>query len=149
MYIMIHIFTDSSCSKINGVGCFCILNSLDDVADIRTVVFNCHKSTCVEFMTVLAAFDYLKRMELIVVGKINIYTDCDGFVKYSETKKNNSIDIDACDKLKGYFDVYDIDVHKIKGHNKKDNIVTREQKIFRIIDRCARKELRKLNRCIG
>lgn len=136
---MIHIFSDASCSKTNGVGCYAILYSLTDDLHINTYYNDCHKSTKMEFLTIL---DALEKLNNNVKNEITIYTDCDGFVKFKKTRKNNSVSENLNSKLNDYFDKNVINVVKMKGHNKKDSIITKEQEIFRIIDRITRKKLR-------
>lgn len=143
---MLHIFSDSSCSKTKGIGCFSLLTDLkEDEIEINYIVENCTSSTRMEFITILNALEHAKNKNLIN-GQILIYTDCESFVRYGKTKTNNSIDLEMNSAMQKYFDNYKIEIIKMKGHNKKTNIVTREQEIFSILDKKARKILRDKNK---
>lgn len=136
---MLHIFSDASCSKKYGVGCYCILSSLNDILDIKVYELMCHQSTTMEFMTILNALESINNTEKL---NISLYTDCNNFIKYTKTKKTNAIDEDIILRFDKIFYNNNINVIKIKGHSKKCDKTTKEQEIFHIIDKFARKSLR-------
>ena len=138
---MIHIFSDASCSEVLGVGCYCIMASLTDEINIMTVETDNYKSTKMEFFTILTALKSINSSS----DQIIIYTDCKSFIRYMNEGISNAIDDVMKNELDQLLSQFDIEVVKIKGHNKKDLIITKEQEIFSIIDKTARKRLRHSN----
>ena len=139
---MIYLFTDSSCSKSYGVGCYTLMNSINDLPILNTITLPNKSSTEMEFLTILYSLNSTDIND--PMQDITIYTDCAGFIQYCQTGMNHSIDDETHQQLQNHFINHKIMVNKIKGHSKQDNIITREQEIFRMIDKHARKTLRSI-----
>ena len=140
---MYNIYSDSSIlNKSIGIGCYYIPQLYDT---IKTVKIDTNKSTLMEIYTLIQSLDDLTTKSHNIES-INIYTDCQGFVKLANRRNNIIHKLDANNNLHNlylqyynYLDKYNIVVHKIKGHTKKDNRITEHEKIFDTVDKYTRK----------
>lgn len=145
-----HVFTDSSVNTKTkkGIGCYLILNSLDDnftQENIQTIQLNDTSSTIAELDTikyVLTEIDKYNPTE-----DIYLYTDCENYVNLIEKRqydenliKHTNYEmykeiIDLTNKLK-------IKVIWIKGHSNQANKTEHYETIFAVVDKTARFRLR-------
>jgi len=145
-----HIFTDSSVNTKTktGIGCYLILNSLDEEftqENIQTIQINDTSSTIAEFSTIKYVLNELDKYN--PTDDIYLYTDCENFVnlinkrqydnnliKHTNYKEYKEI-IDLVNKLK-------INIVWVKGHDKQINKTEPYEKIFSVVDKTARFRLR-------
>ena len=171
---MYNIYSDSSiCNKTLGVGCYIIsqvgpkkltilegqvgvLNQNGLEAQIhdtmKTVKKETNKSTLMEIYTIIQALDELTT-KCKNIQAINIYTDCQGFVKLVDRRDKLSVKLDPNNELHqlysqyyNYLDKYNITAIKIKGHDKKSNRVTEHEQIFDSVDKYTRKVINQIDK---
>lgn len=145
-----HIFTDSSVNTKTktGIGCYLILNNLDDEfqqENIQTVELKDTSSTMAELSTIKYILDEVNKYNPI--ENIYLYTDCENFVNLIEKRQHNENLIKHTNYVM-YKEIIDM-VNKLnvkiiwtKGHSKQTNKVESYEKIFAIVDKTARLRLR-------
>uniref|UniRef100_A0A6C0CA52 RNase H type-1 domain-containing protein n=1 Tax=viral metagenome TaxID=1070528 RepID=A0A6C0CA52_9ZZZZ len=142
-----HIFTDSSVKNNIAIGCYLIIEDLDDPIDIKTISMISSSSTIAEMTTihhVLVIVDMMPNK----LSHITLYTDCENFVNLIERRQYD-------EKLKNHrnYEFYktlidlvknnNVDVKWIKGHSKKAD-KDKYEMIFSLVDKQARKLVRQI-----
>ncbi|ARF11728.1 ribonuclease H [Klosneuvirus KNV1] len=148
-----HIFTDSSVNTKTktGIGCYLILNSLDDEftqENIQTIQLNDTSSTMAELDTIKHVLIEIDKYNL--TDDIYLYTDCENFVNLIEKRQYNE-NLVKHTNYKEYKEIIDlvnklkIKVIWVKGHDKQINKTEQYEKIFSVVDKTARFRLRMNN----
>lgn len=144
-----HIFIDSSVNPVEkkSIGCYLILDTLDIVNsaefpnniihNLKTIQLNSISSTDAELELAIFVLERFGNNNCV------IYTDCNNLYNlknrnYSPTHKKANI-YDQLKKLSA-----NMNIIKVKGHNKRELRINNYDVIFSYVDKQARKELRNL-----
>lgn len=140
----LHIFIDSSVNQQTeiAVGCYLVTENLTDILHHDFICLESHNSTSAELELAHRMFIMLSSSSNYLDTKhIFIYTDCSRLCglffkrKFSPQHKYAAL----YKQLIQYFNDFDIKIIKMKGHVKKINQITNEQKLFSIVDKKSRK----------
>lgn len=143
-----HIFVDISANpqKECAVGCYLIILDLDiELTEIKNSLQTINLAETTSTAAELELIDIVLTNTQPQENPINLYTDCNNFynlfIKKSYCTNHHSAELYA--KLLVHIERLNINVIKIKGHAKRDLQISIEQQIFSILDKFARKTLRK------
>jgi hypothetical protein len=146
----LHIFIDSSVNQQTkiAVGSYLITENLIDILHHDFLCLESDDSTSAElelahrmFIMLAVSTNYLGTKHIF------IYTDCSNLFGLFLKKKFNPLHKNATlyENIIRYFNDFDIKIIKMKGHVKKIDQITKEQKLFSIVD----KKSRKITRCFS
>jgi ribonuclease HI len=148
-----HIFTDSSVKNNTAIGCYLILDKLDDViSNIETIWMVSNSSTIAEMKTIHYVLTIVDRMA-DKPKYITLYTDCNNFVELIERRQYDE-KIKDHRNYKFYQCLIDlvnrnnVEIKWIKGHSKKADKKEKHDIIFALVDKQARKLVREINSSI-
>jgi hypothetical protein len=150
-----HIFVDISANPQSqvAVGCYLILENLNiNLPTIKPLIQSIQLTSTTSTMAELELIDRIlqmlprsERTDESQPTQIILYTDCNNFynlfVKRSYSLNHRHAELYA--RLLDHITRLSLIVVKATGHSKKELQVTPEQQIFAVIDKFARKLLRK------
>lgn len=144
-----HIFVDASVRKGVAIGCYLILDKIENYDKITcqpiSIQFYSNSSTIAEYMNVLHVLKYVDSLSTKPTTKITMYTDCNNLInlinerQYSDRIKKH-INYSFYKEIIDLIAKYKVTLIKLEGHCKKSTDPLKI--IFREVDKKSRKKAR-------
>jgi len=139
----VYLFSDASCQKNKiAIGCYVLLFDLDDDnLDVQQYTIYDTSSTMAELMTIREALKYAHNNIDINNDKIHLFVDCQNFIHLIQDRvlDKNHRNYELYKELVDLVQKCECEIVWVKGHDKKDNLTEKYQKVFRHIDKLSRK----------
>lgn len=132
-----HIFIDASVRNKVSYGAILTILNLDDVEyQLDIIKLNATSSTEAELELALHVLTHLET-------SVSLYTDCNNLFRINRSYSPSHRYAFIYDRIRSLIELYNVEIIKMKGHQKKALQISPESKFFSIVDRASRKASRK------